>query len=817
MYTTSTTSRADRFAETRARPPWFSRSGLTWLLAAIAATALTFDDLLTGDRVPVYRDLLQIVLPMRHYLAEHLRRGEIPLWNPLTYMGTPFLANLQSGVFYPPSVLLLMPSPIGIDLFLFVHYLIALTGMWMFLRGDDLSPASSAVGGLVFTLGGYLVSTMSVTPLLEGAAWAPWVLHAWERLGEERTPSRGLAFVLALCLQILAGSPESFLLSLTLLGVLELRRSFAQRRQAMRRSLLLVASIALAAGLSGIQLLPSIECARYSARSGVLPFTEVATWSMQPVSLLQLIFPHSSISLPGGEQRLGPAFEASLGLLQSIYLGVVSLVLAVVGLTHGRDRTLWVTVVAASLILALGSHTPAFNLLYEAVPFVFGRLRYPEKFWFIVSFAMALLAAEGMETLIRRREGARRAALAASAVLAVVALAVVALHTADSERYLRVIATLCGEDRPLWQFLPLAADVAEKALRILLIVTAFVGILVLRGVLGDGTLQVLLVALVAVDLFSVHRHLNLNVEWKELLATPLLVDSGALRESHERIFHYRTAASAPHTAAVPSAVPGLAGWSQSIATGMDLLPFYKSLWASLPFNDGMFFGVANVSGGDAIARSSDKQLLAALAALPRERAVELLRLCRVGYLIGPVPLDIAGVERDARAPRSPFYVYRIPRPLPPVVLVSRLRAFVSDQDALVAMTDPSFDAEKEAIVESLPPSWQDETAVGVTRLVAYEDGLVEIAVRSEGQTFLTLNDSFFPGWEATIDGAPIAIYRANVFFRGVVVPAGAHSIEFRYRPRSFYVGALVSLVSLGLVLVFVRLLATLDKRQMPST
>ena len=296
---------------------------------------------------------------MRHYLAEHLRRGEIPLWNPLTYMGTPFLANLQSGVLYPPSVLLLLPSPIGSDLFLFAHYVIALTGMWMWLRGHCLSPASSAVGSLVFTLSGYLVSTMSVTPLLQGAAWAPWVLHAWERLGEERTPRRGLAFVLALCLQILAGSPENFLLTLVLLGVLELRRSCARQApsDATKSS---ACRLARARGrpqrspasahdrvrsLLGQKRWASVHRGRH-----LVSAARVAAAADLPPFVDLLASTASSGSVP-------PSRRAS-GLLQSIYLGVVSLVLAVVGLTRGRDRALWGTVAAGGLILALGNHTP---------------------------------------------------------------------------------------------------------------------------------------------------------------------------------------------------------------------------------------------------------------------------------------------------------------------------------------------------------------------------------------------------------------------------------------------------------------------------
>src|SRR5262245_39943265 len=66
-----------------------------WYLVVLAATVLTFDDLLTGDRIPAFRDLLGFILPMQAFLGDHLRRGELPLWNPLILIGTPFLANFH--------------------------------------------------------------------------------------------------------------------------------------------------------------------------------------------------------------------------------------------------------------------------------------------------------------------------------------------------------------------------------------------------------------------------------------------------------------------------------------------------------------------------------------------------------------------------------------------------------------------------------------------------------------------------------------------------------------------------------------------------
>ena len=65
---------------------------------------------------------------------------------------------------------------------------------------------------------------------------------------------------------------------------------------------------------------------------------------------------------------------------------------------------------------------------------------------------------------------------------------------------------------------------------------------------------------------------------------------------------------------------------------------------------------------------------------------------------------------------------------------------------------------------------------------------------------MVLSDSFFPGWEASVNDEEAEILRANFLFRAVRVPGGKSVVDFRYRPRSFDVGKLTSL--LGLALIF---------------
>jgi membrane protein YfhO len=73
---------------------------------------------------------------------------------------------------------------------------------------------------------------------------------------------------------------------------------------------------------------------------------------------------------------------------------------------------------------------------------------------------------------------------------------------------------------------------------------------------------------------------------------------------------------------------------------------------------------------------------------------------------------------------------------------------------------------------------------------------MQVHTDSVSPSFLVTSDTFYPGWQATVDGAPGQLFRANYALRGVPVPAGKHVVRFEFRPRTFYRGALISAVSI---------------------
>jgi hypothetical protein len=154
-------------------------------------------------------------------------------------------------------------------------------------------------------------------------------------------------------------------------------------------------------------------------------------------------------------------------------------------------------------------------------------------------------------------------------------------------------------------------------------------------------------------------------------------------------------------------------------------------------------------------------------------------------------------------------VYENLRARPRAWLVGKVLT-VAEEEALGALhssrlaSGMAFDPAQVALVEEpldfTAQILDRDRAARVTRL---SDGELEVETRTNAPAFLVTSDVFYPGWEATVDGAPARLYQTNYVLRGLPVPAGTHTIRFAFRPRSFYRGAFISAASLLLLAVVV--------------
>ena len=179
--------------------------------------------------------------------------------------------------------------------------------------------------------------------------------------------------------------------------------------------------------------------------------------------------------------------------------------------------------------------------------------------------------------------------------------------------------------------------------------------------------------------------------------------------------------------------------------------------------------VPSANNFDSLIVGRYQTLLDRIDALPLEQALPLLSQMHVGYIVSPRDLNLPIVTRT-----PDVTVYRNDQVLP--------RAWVAAQDVDVQNVATIMPG---SAIESLTDSGNTVT--------------IRASLPQAG--WLILSDTFYPGWQAAVDGLPTEIQVANTAFRAVQVPPGAHTIEFRYEPRSVSIGLLVSLVCLVIIMV----------------
>ncbi|HEY0082425.1 MAG TPA: YfhO family protein, partial [Pyrinomonadaceae bacterium] len=187
-------------------------------------------------------------------------------------------------------------------------------------------------------------------------------------------------------------------------------------------------------------------------------------------------------------------------------------------------------------------------------------------------------------------------------------------------------------------------------------------------------------------------------------------------------------------------------------------------------------------------------LAGSLADATRWRHVLDINFANSGYgAIKPEDVGEASVYENLRARPRAWLVGKVLR--------------VTEEEALAALhssrlADGSvFDPAEVALVEA-PHGFTAQALDGEgasARVTHLSDGRMEVETRASAPAFLVTSDVYYPGWEATVDGVPAPLFRADYALRGLPVPAGTHRVRFEFRPRSFERGLCVSAASLLLL------------------
>ncbi|MBI5034086.1 MAG: YfhO family protein [Chloroflexi bacterium] len=138
----------------------------------------------------------------------------------------------------------------------------------------------------------------------------------------------------------------------------------------------------------------------------------------------------------------------------------------------------------------------------------------------------------------------------------------------------------------------------------------------------------------------------------------------------------------------------------------------------------------------------------------------------------------------------------------PRAFIVHAAEIANDDRAYERMREPAFPTNRLILLNDGKPMQEDgdPSAQDNVLILRYEPERVELIAETNRAGYLFLADSWYPGWNAYVDGNLTPIQRANVLFRAVPIEPGKHQVVFEYRPQSFVIGATISIISV-LILV----------------
>ena len=772
-----------------------------------------FSDLVLQPSSVLYSDhsdFLAMHLPMKRFLVRSWHEtGEIPLWNPYSFAGMPFVHDVQAGAFYPLHLpLYLLPEDrVGpaLSWLVVLHVIVAGWCMYAYARTKNLGKMAGLVSAV-----GYMFAGKWLLHVLAGGhyimiplAWLPLMLLFLERAIERRSLLWGTWAGVVYSFIILGSHPQMTLYVGLFCAVWSLGGLFndcAAHRQIglvsyiARWIFMGVWTLSVASALSAVQLLPALEAARESTRSA-----GVGTRGI----LLAAIPCALGLVGPG----LTQTWEDRTGL------GVLWISAALVAPFIVRRRARFEGIFCLALVaFALGGAA-----LFQPLP-GFRLFQLPARMLMLLSLPVALLAGRTTELLLEPGEDRDRAVLLYRRALPRVLL--IFLFLAGGAAYLHYLSwhqSQSGTDNASLATWLAQLDLRGQAYWLLLGVTAPVTAWLVgaRNALSREAWGWMWFVVLLTDCWSVTR-VNVAVRPEsEVYAASDCVRYLAGEKSRHPRQHWRVLdpglPGKPADAPLGPALPLLGNVQLEPVLGynsFDLLRYKEFLQFTYGENRPLV-PRTGIFGYPIITDFVVKQ----------QRLSDLLG---VRYLLNPVGDESRVEQSDGReatpwqrvgeidpVPRAYSFLTGGMQDLPPYAVYENRgalpRAF--KVHAAKGLADPvrvfdqlcSTDFSKTMLVERPPakPSPPANTTKPMVPAVIQQYLPNRVVVRTHGEDpgYLVLTDSWFSGWTCQVDGEPVEVLRADFLFRGVAVPGGEHIVSFVFAPASYLYGRIISLAA----------------------
>ncbi len=667
--------------------------------------------------------------PWKNLVVSIQKKIQLPLWNPYEMAGTPLLANFQSSVYYPLNFILFIPPfSVSWSVFILIQPLLAGVFMFLFLRNLKLQISASLLGAISFAYSGFSMAWLEWGVVLHTALWLPLILLSIDKGFMRQDVKWKIVFILSLSASFFAGHLQTFFYIFLFTVLYFVSRLYTQKIKtkilfSFLFDLLIVFVITL------IQWVPTLRFILLSNRaldqSSLQP-----GWFVPYQNLIQFVAP----DFFGNPATLNYFGVWNYGEFVG-YIGIASCILALYAIFFRHDKKKWFFLLGAtiSLIFAVPNFISQLPF-YLNIPFL--STAQPTRLLFIVDVCLSILAALGLDFFLRKKTRIWIPVM----VVGIVITFLWGITFLGHGMYLNADDILVSKNNlklPTFLFLLSAG--------------AFLVYEFLKNKKIRSVLIIFIFLLVLFDLFRFGWKFTPFTDGKYLYPK---TDVISYLQNQKGVFRIAVADNRilPPNFSVVYKLQSIEGYD----------PLYLSNYASfIASNERADHSIKPPFGFNRILT-------------PRNFNSQIIDFLNVKFILSLTENNNNKFKKVFQ--KGETIIYENKNVMDRAFFIENLVSLKTPEE--IAKKIHSVDLRSVAIIQD-SAIYSRKYHVGSVEILQYTENKIRIKTKNTATGFLVISDVYYPGFSATIDFAEADIKEVNMAFRGLIVPAGEHIVEFK--------------------------------------
>lgn len=731
------------------------------VIFSIFTTAIFFWGNIVGDAF-FWEDIVEYVYPFQNFAATS---NGIPFWNPFTFGGMPFFADVQTGFFYPLNRILDLFVSDGklpfaaLQLVIILHFAISQINTFYLSRKLGTSKYGAIIAAVGYSFSMLMICHTIHPMIIYQLAWLPLVLGVLYTAFAKGKIYLGVLSGLILGLSILAGHPQTILYEFIFIGLFALGFLVKAIKTKQQNILKLVISTLLtfviAYGLFSVQLLPAQELADLSQRSEI-NYEKSTEGSLYFKQALTAVVPNLFGKVSGADVQNSSFYLQFQGVQgihyyweTSFYFGVLILALGLFAIFASYKRievVIFSSIALFGFLFSLGSNSFFYDIFYN-LPYI-STFRMPARMMFFATLGFSILAGFGFDKLFDRNKKYRIEIILAFGLPLILAFLVSSGGLFESLNTPEVLRD----------------QISSRTMGTIIILLLGFGIAFYTNTkkVSAYISGSLLVIILFFDLFSFGEDFNKNPQ--DPIETQ--IPAG---------YRMPSEFTKSFTPSYPDNI---------FRVNMRL--YQPVRYMAMKRNQGMVDKIMLIEGYN--------PLLLQRVNPPMANDDLNLDIRNVRYTVG--------IDRSINAPRF----YENMDRFGDAWFVNKIVETDSSKVKEI-MQSGDYDLRNTAIFEENTGFKSiDDEPVSEIKCISYENNRIEYKISNSTDGFLILSEIYYPSWKAQVNKTAVDVLLADYCFRAIPLKKGVNNVVLEYDSDTFNTGFLISIITFLLSIISIIIL-----------